>query len=247
MQERGQPLSPSDVIRNSPRATLSIGSRGSVPTANRPLDTRPDVTLPGMPPSHACRGYPVSNIDRIPANETLIAQTKLALRRLASAVAIVTCRDGQTRHAMTATAVNAMSMQPPSMVVCVNRSGAFHAAISRAENFAINMLHRNQVQVSMDCGGKARGEDRFSFGGWSEEHGTPVLPEAQARIVCAREGRLDYGSHSIFVGRVISVGIHGVVDPLIYVDGQYASLTADGFFPPEVQSQIEAMCQLAMG
>ena len=66
----------------------------------------------------------------VPLNEELAAQTKLALRRLASAVAVVTCRDGERRHAMTATAVNAMSMQPPSMIVCVNRSAAFHAAIS---------------------------------------------------------------------------------------------------------------------
>src|SRR5438034_7295181 len=110
----------------------------------------------------------------IPLNDQLAAQTKLALRRLASAVAVVTCRDGEARHAMTATAVNAMSMQPPSMIVCVNRSTAFHAAISRASNFAINILHRRQEQISVGCGGKARGEDRFGLGGWSEEDGAPV-------------------------------------------------------------------------
>jgi flavin reductase (DIM6/NTAB) family NADH-FMN oxidoreductase RutF len=85
----------------------------------------------------------------IPPDDRLAAQTKLALRRLASAVAVVTCRDDRTRHAMTATAVNAMSMQPPSMIVCVNRSSSFHAAVSRADSFAINILHRDQVQISM--------------------------------------------------------------------------------------------------
>jgi flavin reductase (DIM6/NTAB) family NADH-FMN oxidoreductase RutF len=126
----------------------------------------------------------------IPLNDQIAAQTKLALRRLASAVAVVTCRDEQTRHAMTATAVNAMSMQPPSMIVCVNRSAAFHAAISRASDFAINILHRNQVEISMGCGGKARGEDRFDYGDWGEETGVPVLTDAQARVVCGRRDRL---------------------------------------------------------
>jgi hypothetical protein len=51
----------------------------------------------------------------VPLNEELAAQTKLALRRLASAVAVVTCRDGERRHAMTATAVSAMSMDPPQV------------------------------------------------------------------------------------------------------------------------------------
>jgi flavin reductase (DIM6/NTAB) family NADH-FMN oxidoreductase RutF len=180
----------------------------------------------------------------VPLNEELAAQTKLALRRLASAVAVVTCRDGGTRHAMTATAVNAMSMQPPSMIVCVNRSSTFHAAISRAGNFAINILHRGQEQISKGCGGTVRGEERFGLGGWSEDGGVPVLPDAQARIVCAMEDRFDYGSHTIFLGRVTSVGIHGAVDPLIYVDGHYTGLPADEPFAPPGQSRIEMLCAI---
>jgi flavin reductase (DIM6/NTAB) family NADH-FMN oxidoreductase RutF len=182
----------------------------------------------------------------IPLNDPLAAQTKLALRRLASAVAVVTCRDGATRHAMTATAVNAMSMQPPSMVACVNRSAGFHAAISRAGHFAINILNRSQVEISMGCGGNVCGEDRFGFGGWSEENGVPVLPDAQARIVCAQEAQLDYGSHTIFIGRVTSVGIHGEVDPLIYVDGKYTCLPPDAIAVSALQTEIEILRQLAM-
>jgi flavin reductase (DIM6/NTAB) family NADH-FMN oxidoreductase RutF len=159
-----------------------------------------------------------------PEDDALAGRTRLALRRLAAAVAVVTCRDGQRRHAMTATAVSAMSMEPPSMLVCVNRAAAFHAAIGNAGEFAINILHRDQVRVSMDCGGKAHGEDRFGGAEWAEEGGAPVLAQAQARMVCARDARFDYGSHSIFIGRVVSVGIHGALDPLIYVDGRYAGL-----------------------
>src|SRR5262245_53426382 len=139
--------------------------------------------------------------------DQLAAQTKLALRRFASAVAVVSCRDGQTRHAMTATAVTAMSMQPPSMIACVNRSAAFHRAISAAARFAINILHRSQVDVSMGCGGMARGEERFGHGAWGEESEVPILIKAQARIVCSRAAKFDYGSRTIFIGRVTSVGV----------------------------------------
>jgi flavin reductase (DIM6/NTAB) family NADH-FMN oxidoreductase RutF len=183
----------------------------------------------------------------VAANHDLAIQTKQALRRLASAVAVVTCRDGKSRHAMTATAVNAMSMQPPSMIVCVNRSSTFHAAISRADSFAINILHRSQEQISAGCGGKAKGEERFGSGAWGDEGGVPVLTDAQARIVCAKEDRFDYGSHTIFIGRVVSVGIHGMVDPLIYVDGHYTGLPADKSCASEIESQIEAYSQLTLG
>jgi flavin reductase (DIM6/NTAB) family NADH-FMN oxidoreductase RutF len=182
----------------------------------------------------------------LPSNDELATQTKLALRRLASAVAVVTCQGGGARHAMTATAVNALSMQPPSMIVCVNRASSFHAAISQASDFAINILHRSQTDISMGCGGKARGEERFGYGAWGEEAGVPVLTDAQARVVCAKEAKFDYGSHTIFIGRVTSIGIHGEVDPLIYVDGKYTCLPGDAVAASALQTEIEMLRQLAM-
>jgi flavin reductase (DIM6/NTAB) family NADH-FMN oxidoreductase RutF len=182
----------------------------------------------------------------ITPNEQLAAQTKLALRRLASAVAVVSCRYGQTRHAMTATAVNAMSMDPPSMIVCVNRATTFHAAISAATRFAINILHRNQIEISMGCGGKTRGDDRFGQGAWGEEAEVPILTDAQACVVCTKEAKFDYGSHTIFIGRVTSVGIYGEVDPLIYVDGRYTCLPPDAIPASTLQTEIEMLRQLVM-
>jgi flavin reductase (DIM6/NTAB) family NADH-FMN oxidoreductase RutF len=180
------------------------------------------------------------------ANAQLAAQTKLALRRLASAVAVVSCRDARSRHAMTATAVNAMSMQPPSMIVCVNRATRFYEAIGSAKTFAINVLHRGQIEISIGCGGQARGEDRFGSGAWGEDNGVPILTDAQAHVVCAREAKLDYGSHAIFIGRVTSVGIQGEVDPLIYVDGKYTCLPVDATPASALQTEIEFLRQLAM-
>jgi flavin reductase (DIM6/NTAB) family NADH-FMN oxidoreductase RutF len=182
----------------------------------------------------------------LPSNDQLAAQTKLALRRLASAVAVVTCQSGETRHAMTATAVNALSMQPPSMIVCVNRASAFHGAISQADTFAINILHRSQIEISMGCGGNTRGEDRFGYGAWGEDAGVPILTDAQAHVVCVKDARLDYGSHTIFIGRVTSIGLHGEVDPLIYVDGRYTCLPGDAVAVSPLQTEIEMLRQLAM-
>src|SRR5262249_18772548 len=124
-------------------------------------------------------------------DEQLAAQTKRALRRLASGVAVVSCRDAPARQAMTATASHATSTQPASMIGCVNRAARFHAAISSAGRFAINILHRSQIEVSKGCGGEASGEDRFGSAAWRDESGTPVLIDAQAHVVCANDARLD--------------------------------------------------------
>jgi flavin reductase (DIM6/NTAB) family NADH-FMN oxidoreductase RutF len=54
----------------------------------------------------------------------------------------------------------------------------------------------------------------------------PVLVDAQAAIVCRKDKTLEYGTHTIFMGRIVSVAMNGDVDPLIYVDGQYTGRAA---------------------
>jgi flavin reductase (DIM6/NTAB) family NADH-FMN oxidoreductase RutF len=153
--------------------------------------------------------------------EQLTIDAKQALRRLASSVSVVTCRQGGRNFAMTATAVSALSMEPPSMLVCVNRSATFHAALSQVDAFAINVLSRAHVVVSRLCSGEAKGEDRFGVGHWDTDTPAPVLADAQAAIVCRKETEVDYGTHTVFMGRILSIATNGDVDPLIYVDGRY--------------------------
>ena len=55
-------------------------------------------------------------------------------------------------------------------------------------SFAINILHRNQVEISTGCGGKARGEDRFGLRRMGRGRtASRCLTDAQARIVCTKE------------------------------------------------------------
>ena len=159
-------------------------------------------------------------------HDRLIADAKLALRRLASSVSVVTCRCAGRNHAMTATAVSALSMGPPAMLVCVNRSAAFHGALNRTDEFAINILSRTHAAISRLCSGGARGETRFEFGYWDTGAPAPILLDAQAAMICRKDTELQYGTHTIFVGRIVSISVNGDVDPLIYVDGQYTGRAA---------------------
>jgi flavin reductase (DIM6/NTAB) family NADH-FMN oxidoreductase RutF len=162
-------------------------------------------------------------------SEQLRIDAKQALRRLASSVSVVTCREAGRNFAMTATAVSALSMEPPSMLVCVNRSAAFHGALRQADEFAINVLSRAHVAISRLCSGEAKGDCRFGVGRWDTGAAAPVLADAQAAIICRKERELDYGTHTIFTGCILSIAINGDVDPLIYVDGQYTGRAAEDF------------------
>jgi len=152
---------------------------------------------------------------------------RAALRRLAKAVAIISCCYENQRFAIAATAVNEVSLQPPTMLACVNRQGSMHVPLSRDAAFCINILHESQAEISALCSGKAHGEMRFSQGAWDfNDKGVPFLRDAQASIFCQTDLALSRGTHTVFIGNVFEVRQHGPVAPLVYVDGRYAALAS---------------------
>jgi flavin reductase (DIM6/NTAB) family NADH-FMN oxidoreductase RutF len=59
-------------------------------------------------------------------------------------------------------------------------------------------------------------------GAWRDtEEGLPYLTDAQANLFCEIDRISDYGTHTIFIGRVSSAVVHADVDPLLYQDGKY--------------------------
>jgi len=152
--------------------------------------------------------------------------SKLALRRLASGVSVVTCKSDDGFHAMTATAISALSMEPPSMLVCVNKRASFHRAIETASHFAINILTEAQAEVSAACGGGASGDTKFTYGEWDMDGLSPELIGAQATLHCEKIEASAFGSHTIFIGNISSVSFSERVNPLVYCDGKYTSLSA---------------------
>ena len=157
-------------------------------------------------------------------NEPLKEQMLQSMRRLASSVTIISSAKGQQRHAMAATAVTSLSVEPPSLLVCVNRSTAMHALLEEGQDFCVNILGREQEAVSVVCGGKAHGEERFLTGNWQmNAEGLPYLSDAQSVLICEQDGKYDYGTHTIYIGRIREIQNSDDVSPLIYVDGGYTT------------------------
>ena len=152
-------------------------------------------------------------------------QLKAAMRRLASSVAVLSTRYDGHRYAMAATSVQSLSLDPPSIVACVNRNASFHVPLAARSDFAVNLLAAAQTEIAHACGGGRIGDARFEVGNWEENgEGPPFMPDAQAVLFCKCDGHLPYGTHGIFVGRVVGVELTRRTSPLIYLDGQYRNL-----------------------
>jgi len=160
-------------------------------------------------------GYPL-----IP--EELPASFKAAMRRLAASVAVVAARGEGGPVGMAATSVTSLTVDPPAVLVCVNRATALHGLLVPTAGLSVNLLSRDQQDVSAAFGGGVPQDERFRIGTWREgPGGVPELAGAQAVLSCVIDAMLAYGTHSIVIARVLRAEVSEAVDPLIYQDGAY--------------------------
>lgn len=149
-----------------------------------------------------------------------------AMRRLAATVTVVTSADHTRCHGMTATSVTSLSMQPPSLLVCLNQRTLLHNIMLGTRRFCVNVLHRDQAGLSAAFAGALDAEARFGVGSWRrDEDGLPYLDGAQAVLVCQRTAALPFGTHTIFVGEVVRASHQDDVAPLIYENAAYCRTT----------------------
>lgn len=146
---------------------------------------------------------------------------RLALRRVASSVAIVAAYGQSNPIGMTATALSVVSLSPPSLLVCVNRSCQLHAAILERRSFRVSYLSQTQSELATVFGGGRSQEERFAMGSWDlQAHLGPALRDSLVNFGCALSSHLDHGTHTIFVGTVEDVQFDAE-RPLLYRDGTY--------------------------
>ena len=124
------------------------------------------------------------------ATDDLRSSFKLAMRRFPAAVTVITSADQTRRHGMTATAVTSLSMDPPSLVVCVNQASLLHDIMLLARRFCVNLLRRDQVALSAAFSGALSPETRFGLGDWAmSPEGISYLETAQINIFCRKAPR----------------------------------------------------------
>lgn len=156
--------------------------------------------------------------------EALLDAFRSAMRHVAATVYAVTTGSANERHGILATAVSSLSFEPPSLLVCINRSASLHEPLACAETFCVNVLGLGNRDVA-DAFFEQRGEARFATGAWSQWHGVPVLDTAQSSFVCRTAHRHEFGTHTIFIGELLAAQHREDATPLTYYDRHYIDIS----------------------
>lgn len=145
-----------------------------------------------------------------------------AMSCFASGVTVVTTEHDGVGYGMTVSAFSSLSLVPPLVLICVEKSARIHDAIPKAERFAVNILRAGQEAISNTFASRAG--DRFE--GLSVREGklkVPLLDDALAIVECRLHASLPGGDHTIYVGEVVAAEI-GEGQPLLYFRSAYGTI-----------------------
>lgn len=148
-----------------------------------------------------------------------------AMRQFSAAVNIITTGSGDERAGFTATAVFSLTADPPQIAISVNHAGSAFLAIGRNGHFCVNTLASDQEPIASRFSGSAKGEARFDGARWTTLiTGSPALVGALVNFDCVEVGRMTFSTHTLIIGQVEAVFRGDAGRPLLYVNGQWASL-----------------------
>ncbi|MCS6804354.1 MAG: flavin reductase family protein [Acidobacteriota bacterium] len=146
-----------------------------------------------------------------------------SLSRFASGVTVVTTRDADgCPRGMTVSAFCSLSLEPPLVLICIDKTAESHPAFSQSGVFAVNVLADNQEFLSRQFSTAV--EDRFAGIAYHAGlDGVPVLDGALANLQCRLVHSYDGGDHTIFVGQIEATTVREG-NPLLYFRGRYRQL-----------------------
>lgn len=140
-------------------------------------------------------------------------------RRFVTGVTLVTAMDGDQPRGLAVNAFANISLDPPTVMVCVQRTSSTHDCLFRASHLAINIASVDQLEVMGRLSSKS--EDKFAGVDWTPgPFGSPVLAGSSAHMEVEIRERLQASTHTVFICRVVDAAVSDA-SPVVYSAGRF--------------------------
>ena len=150
-----------------------------------------------------------------------------AMRHLAAGVSVITVGRGDDITGMTVTSVSSLSVDPPALIVSVNRGSSSWPLLVSRGCFGVSILTSDQIEIAerFNGNGGLKGAARFAGAQWiTRASGTPLLAGALAAIDCEVEDIVERHTHAIVIVRVLDIQLSPRTAALAYWQGQYVAI-----------------------
>jgi flavin reductase (DIM6/NTAB) family NADH-FMN oxidoreductase RutF len=150
------------------------------------------------------------------------------MRRLATGVTVITVRDGNTFHGMTANTFTSVSLTPTLVLVSVMNESMTHRLLERSGSFAVNILSAAQRRLAERFAHQApMPPDPFAdIPFHTGKTGAAIFDDCIAYVDCRVVAAHEAGDHTLFIGEVLDLGFGNAKDaqPLLWLDGKYTTI-----------------------
>ena len=148
------------------------------------------------------------------------------MSRMGAGVNLITTDGTAGKHGFVASAVCSVTDEPPTLLVCVNRSSFVHDKFLDNRTLCVNVLAAHHQELSNIFARFVPDVDRFSYGEWiTEETGAPVLQDANVAFDCRIGSVVEQGSHSVMFCNIQAVHLPKKPDRgLVYFSRDYHHL-----------------------
>ena len=151
------------------------------------------------------------------------ARFKLAMSHFASGVTVVTTEHDGSLYGMTVASFASLSLHPPLVLVCIEKSVKTHDAIANAGTFGVSILAQAQAGISNRFASKI--DDKFDGVALQRgELGVPLIDGAICTLECRVTERFPGGDHTIFIGEVVDAQTREDA-PLVYFRSAYREIS----------------------
>jgi flavin reductase ActVB len=154
------------------------------------------------------------------------ADFRQAMSQFPSGVTIVTTPNGSDCAGFTASAFSSLSLNPPLVLVCLQKDADCYEAFAKSDAMGISILAVGQTEIAMRFA--TRGADKFGPGGLFDGELTraPLVHGATVHLECEIVERPDGGDHTILVGKVLRAKTADV-EPMIHYNRKFGRHAPD--------------------
>ncbi|ULT58018.1 flavin reductase family protein [Neobacillus drentensis] len=150
-------------------------------------------------------------------------QFRNTLGHFATGVTVITTKNEEELIGLTANAFSSLSLDPPLILVCIDKKAGSLSAFKQGHSFVVNILQEGQEE---ECWRFAkRSEDKFANSSYTlSSHGIPVLNDNLATLECTVAELLEGGDHIIVTGKVEAVSYDEEKSPLLFFRGKIGQM-----------------------
>lgn len=164
----------------------------------------------------------VSELDKTQIVDQMVFRDVVG--RFASGVTVITTTVDGKQFGTTASAMSSLSMDPPMILICLNKTSETGAAVLNSGTFAVNILAKGQEQLASQFA--VKGDDKFAGVAITPGVlGDPLIDDTLAAMQCRTVETVTGGTHTVFLAEVVEADARDL-EPLTYFRGKFGRLEA---------------------